>query len=92
MSEEVTVNDIAAYWKLVARVRYSACQGLLRRTKQSNLTCLSRVGNPVTVQVVGADGKPTAYPEVCWPQDEPEIDWKKFCSDPFGMAKKEVTE
>jgi hypothetical protein len=37
MSEEVTVNDIAA----------------------------------LLVQVVGVKRKPTAYPEVWWPQDEP---------------------
>jgi hypothetical protein len=28
-------------------------------------------GQPSTVQVVGVKRKPTAYPEVCWPQDEP---------------------
>jgi hypothetical protein len=91
MSEEVTVNDIAA---LLEVSRKSAIQRMARLVKKNQAIKLNMptVGNPARFKLLVSKESLLHTQKFGGPKMNREIDWKKFCSDPFGMAKKEVTE
>jgi hypothetical protein len=91
MSEEVTVDDIAA---LLEVSRRSAIQRMARLVKRHQAVKLNMpsVGNPARFKLLIPKESLLHTQKFAGPKMNREIDWKKFCSDPFGMAKKEVTE
>jgi predicted ArsR family transcriptional regulator len=91
MSEEVTVDDIAA---LLEVSRRSAIQRMARLVKRHQAVKLNMpsVGNPARFKLLVPKESLLHTQKFAGPKMNREIDWKKFCSDPFGMAKKEVEE
>ena len=91
MNKEVTVNDIAA---LLEVSRKSAIQRMSRLVKKKQAIKLNMptVGNPARFKLLVSKESLLHTQKFGGPKMNREIDWKKFCSDPFGMAKKEVTE
>ena len=91
MNEEVTVDDIA---KLLEVSRKSAIQRMARLVKRRKAIKLNMpsVGNPARFILLVSKESLLHTQKFPGPKMNREINWKKFCSDPFGMAKKEVTE
>jgi hypothetical protein len=91
MNKEVTVNDIAA---LLEVSRKSAIQRMSRLVKKKQAIKLNMptVGNPARFKLLVPKESLLHTQKFPGPKMNREIDWKKFCSDPFGMTKKEVTE
>ena len=91
MSEEVTVNDIAA---LLEVSRKSAMQRMSRLVKKNQAIKLNmpKVGNPARFKLLVPKESLLHTQKFAGPKMNRQVDWKKFCSDPFGLAKKEVTE
>jgi hypothetical protein len=91
MTEEVTVNDIAA---LLEVSRRSAIQRMARLVKRQHAIKLNMptVGNPARFKLLVSKESLLHTQKFAGPKMNREIDWKKFCSDPFGLAKKEVVE
>ena len=89
MNKEVTVNDIAA---LLEVSRRSAIQRMSRLVKKNQAIKLNMptVGNPARFKLLVPMESLLHTQKFAGPKMNREIDWKKFCSDPFGMAKKEV--
>jgi hypothetical protein len=50
------------------------------------------VGNPARFKLLVSKESLLHTQKFAGPKMNREIDWKKFCSDPFGMTKKEVVE
>jgi DNA-binding transcriptional regulator GbsR (MarR family) len=91
-NEEVCVDDIA---KLLEVSRKSAIQRMSRLVKKNQAIKLNMptVGNPARFKLlVSKESLLHTQKFGGGPKMNREIDWKKFCSDPFGMTKKEVTE
>jgi hypothetical protein len=91
MSEEVTVNDIAA---LLEVSRKSAIQRMSRLVKKNQAIKLNlpKPGVPSRFKLLVPKESLLHTQKFAGPKMNRQVDWKKFCSDPFGMAKKEVTE
>ncbi len=91
MNEEVCVDDIA---KLLEVSRKSAIQRMARLVKRHHAVKLNMptIGNPARFRLLVSKQSLLHTQKFAGPKMNREIDWKKFCSDPFGMAKKEVTE
>jgi hypothetical protein len=91
MNEEVTINDIAA---LLEVSRKSAIQRMSRLVKKNQAIKLNlpKPGVPSRFKLLVPMESLLHTQKFPGPKMNREIDWKKFCSDPFGMAKKEVTE
>ena len=91
MTEEVTVNDIAA---LLEVSRKSAIQRMSRLVKKNQAIKLNlpKPGVPSRFKLLVPMESLLHTQRIAGPKMNRQIDWKKFCSDPFGMAKKEVTE
>ena len=91
MNEEVTVGDIAT---LLEVSRKSAIQRMARLVKRQEAVKLNMpsVGNPARFKLLVSKESLLHTQKFAGPKMNREIDWKKFCSDPFGMAKKEVEE
>jgi len=91
MTEEVTVNDIAA---LLEVSRKSAIQRMSRLVKKNQAIKLNlpKPGVPSRFKLLVSKESLLHTQKFAGPKMNREIDWKKFCSDPFGMAKKEVVE
>ena len=91
MNKEVTVNDIAA---LLEVSRKSAIQRMSRLVKKKQAIKLNMptVGNPARFKLLVPKESLLHTQKFAGPKMNRQVDWKKFCSDPFGMAKKEVTE
>jgi hypothetical protein len=79
------------YWRSVAEVRYNAWLDWLRRHQAIKLN-MPTVGNPARFKLLVSKESLLHTQKFAGPKMNRQIDWKKFCSDPFGMAKKEVTE
>jgi hypothetical protein len=91
MTEEVTVNDIAALLEVSRRSAIQRMVDLLRRHQAIKLN-MPTVGNPARFKLLVPKESLLHTQKFAGPKMNREIDWKKFCSDPFGLAKKEVTE
>ena len=91
MNEEVTVGDIAT---LLEVSRKSAIQRMARLVKRQEAVKLNMpsVGNPARFKLLVSKESLLHTQKFAGPKMNREVDWKKFCSDPFGMAKKEVEE
>jgi hypothetical protein len=91
MTEEVTVNDIAA---LLEVSRKSAIQRMSRLVKKKQAIKLNMptVGNPARFKLLVPKESLLHTQKFAGPKMNRQVDWKKFCSDPFGMTKKEVTK
>ena len=91
MNEEVCVDDIA---KLLEVSRKSAIQRMSRIVKKNQAIKLNlpKPGVPSRFKLLVPMESLLHTQKFAGPKMNREIDWKKFCSDPFGMAKKEVTE
>ena len=91
MNEEVTVDDIAA---LLEVSRKSAIQRMARLVKRNHAIKLNLPTKGVVCRYKLLVSKESLLrtQRFAGPKMNREIDWKKFCADPFGMAKKEVTE
>jgi hypothetical protein len=86
MSEEVTVNDIAA---LLEVSRKSAIQRMSRLVKKNQAIKLNMptVGNPARFKLLVPKESLLHTQKFAGPKMNREIDWKKFCSDPFRLTK-----
>jgi hypothetical protein len=91
MTEEVTINDIAA---LLEVSRKSAVQRMSRLVKKNQAIKLNlpKPGVPSRFKLLVSKESLLHTQKFAGPKMNREIDWKKFCSDPFGMTKKEMTE
>ena len=91
MTEEVTVNDIAA---LLEVSRKSAIQRMSRLVKKNQAIKLNlpKPGVPSRFKLLVPIENLLKTQKFPGPKMNREIDWKKFCSDPFGMTKKEVAK
>ena len=91
MNEEVTVDDIA---KLLEVSRKSAIQRMSRLVKRNHAIKLNLPTKGVVCRykLLVSKERLLHTQKFPGPKMNREINWKKFCSDPFGMAKKEVTE
>jgi hypothetical protein len=87
MNEEVCVDDIA---KLLEVSRKSAIQRMARLVKRHQAVRLSMptVGNPARFRLLVSKQSLLHTQKFAGPKMNREIDWKKFCSDPFGLTKK----
>jgi hypothetical protein len=85
--EEVTVNDIAALLKVT---RKSAIQRMARLVKRHHAIKLNMptIGNPARFKLLVSKDSLLKTQKFVGPKMSREVDWRKFCSDPFGMAKK----
>jgi hypothetical protein len=86
MNKEVTVNDIAA---LLEVSRKSAIQRMSRLVKKKQAIKLNMptVGNPARFKLLVPKESLLHTQKFAGPKMNREIDWKKFCSDPFRMTK-----
>jgi hypothetical protein len=91
MNKEVTVNDIAA---LLEVSRKSAIQRMSRlvKKKQAIKLNLPKPGVPSRFKLLVPKESLLHTQKFAGPKMNREIDWKKFCSDPFRLTKKEVVE
>ena len=91
MNEEVCVDDIA---KLLEVSRKSAIQRMARLVKRHQAVKLNMpsVGNPARFRLLISKERLLHTQKFPGPKMNRESNWGKFCSDPFGMTKKEVTE
>jgi hypothetical protein len=85
-NEEVCVDDIA---KLLEVSRKSAIQRMARLVKRHQAVRLSMptVGNPARFRLLVSKQSLLHTQKFAGPKMNREIDWKKFCSDPFGMTR-----
>jgi transcription initiation factor TFIIIB Brf1 subunit/transcription initiation factor TFIIB len=90
MSEEVTVDEIAALLKVN---RKSAIQRMARLVQRHHAVKLNMptIGNPARFKLLVPMESLLHTQKFVGPKMSREIDWGKFCSDPFGLTK-EVTE
>ena len=88
-NEEVCVDDIA---KLLEVSRKSAIQRMARLVKRHQAVRLSMhtVGNPARFRLLVSKQSLLHTQKFAGPKMNREIDWKKFCSDPFGLTKKVI--
>jgi hypothetical protein len=89
--EEVTVDDIAA---LLRVNRKSAIQRMARLVKRHHAIKLNLPTKGVVCRyklLVPMESLLHTQ-KFLGPKMSREVDWTKFCADPFGMTKKEVTE
>jgi hypothetical protein len=86
MSEEVTVNDIAA---LLEVSRKSAIQRMARLVKKNQAIKLNMptVGNPARFKLLVSKESLLHTQKFAGPKMNRQVDWKKFCSDPFRHDK-----
>jgi hypothetical protein len=86
MSEEVTVNDIAA---LLEVSRKSAIQRMSRLVKKNQAIKLNlpKPGVPSRFKLLVPKESLLHTQKFPGPKMNREIDWKKFCSDPFRLTK-----
>jgi hypothetical protein len=91
MSEEVTVDDIAALLEVSRRSAIQRMARLVKRHKAIKLNMPS-IGNPARFKLLVPKESLLHTQKFPGPKMNREIDWKKFCADPFGRTKKEVTE
>jgi hypothetical protein len=86
MSEEVTVNDIAA---LLEVSRKSAIQRMSRLVKKKQAIKLNipTVGNPARFKLLVPKESLLHTQKFAGPKMNRQVDWKKFCSDPFRLTK-----
>jgi hypothetical protein len=87
MNEEVCVDDIA---KLLEVSRKSAIQRMARLVKRHHAVKLNMptVGNPARFRLLVSKESLLHTQKFAGPKMNREIDWKKFCSDPFRLTKK----
>jgi hypothetical protein len=87
MNKEVTVNDIAA---LLEVSRKSAIQRMSRLVKKKQAIKLNMptVGNPARFKLLVPKESLLHTQKFAGPKMNREIDWKKFCSDPFQIDEK----
>ena len=85
MSEEVTVDDIAA---LLEVSRRSAIQRMARLVKRHQAVKLNMpsVGNPARFKLLVSKESLLHTQKFAGPKMTREVDWKKFCSDPFRLT------
>jgi hypothetical protein len=85
-NEEVCVDDIA---KLLEVSRKSAIQRMARLVKRHQAVRLSMptVGNPARFRLLVSKESLLHTQKFAGPKMNREINWGKFCSDPFGMDK-----
>ena len=90
MTEEVTVNDIAA---LLEVSRKSAIQRMSRLVKKKQAIKLNMptVGNPARFKLLVPKESLLHTQKFAGPKINREIDWEKFCSDPFRLTKEKST-
>ena len=90
MSEEVTVDDIAALLKVN---RKSAIQRMARLVQRHQAVKLNMptIGNPARFRLLVPLDSLLKTQKFNGPKMSREVDWGKFCSDPFGMAKKSAS-
>jgi hypothetical protein len=91
MNEEVCVDDIA---KLLEVSRKSAIQRMARLVKRHQPVKLNMpsVSNPARFRLLISKERLLHTQKFPGPKMNREIDWKKFCADPFGMAKRGAVE
>ena len=85
MSEEVTVDDIAA---LLEVSRRSAIQRMARLVKRHQAVKLNMpsVGNPARFKLLVPKESLLHTQKFAGPKMNREINWGKFCSDPFRLT------
>jgi hypothetical protein len=90
MTEEVTVNDIAA---LLEVSRKSAIQRMSRLVKKNQAIKLNlpKSGVPSRFKLLVPIENLLKTQKFPGPKMNREIDWKKFCSDPFRLTKEKNT-
>ena len=86
MHEEVCVDDIASLLKVN---RKSAIQRLARLVKRHHAVKLNMpsIGNPARFKLLVPMDSLLKTQKFVGPKMSREVDWKKFCSDPFNLAK-----
>jgi hypothetical protein len=86
MTEEVTINDIAA---LLEVSRKSAVQRMSRLVKKNQAIKLNlpKPGVPSRFKLLVSKERLLHTQKFAGPKMNREIDWKKFCSDPFRLTK-----
>jgi hypothetical protein len=74
------------YWRSVAE---SAIQRMARLVKRQHAIKLNMptVGNPARFKLLVPKESLLHTQKFAGPKMNREIDWKKFCSDPFGLCK-----
>ena len=90
MNKEVTIDDIV---RLLEVNKKSAIQRMSRLVKKNQAIKLNMptVGNPARFKLLVSKESLLHTQKFAGPKMNREIDWKKFCSDPFRLTK-EVTE
>ena len=86
MNEEVTVNDIAALLEVSRKSAIQRMARLVKRRKAIKLNMPS-VSNPARFILLVSKESLLHTQKFPGPKMNREIDWKKFCSDPFRMTK-----
>ena len=91
VAQEVTVDDIA---KLLEVSRKSAIQRMSRLVKRQHAIRLNlpKRGVPSRFKLLISVENLLQTQKFAGPKMSREVNWRKFCADPFGMTKKEVTE
>ena len=91
MHEEVCVDDIASLLKVN---RKSAIQRMARLVKRHQAVKLNMptIGNPARFRLLVPMDSLLKTQKFLGPKMSREVDWKKFCADPFNLAKEKVTE
>ena len=86
MSEEVTVDDIAALLEVSRRSAIQRMARLVKRHKAIKLNMPS-IGNPARFKLLVPKESLLHTQKFPGPKMNREIDWKKFCADPFRLTK-----
>ena len=91
MEEEVTIDDIA---RLLEVNKKSAIQRMARLVKRQHAIRLNlpKRGIPSRFKLLISVENLLQTQRFAGPKMNRQINWKKFCSDPLGMTKKEVVE
>jgi hypothetical protein len=91
MNKEVTIDDIV---QLLEVNKKSAVQRMSRLVKKNQAIKLNlpKRGVPSRFKLLVPMESLLKTQKFPGPKMNREINWKKFCSDPFRLTKKEVTE
>lgn len=89
--KEITAEDMA---QLLNVSRKSAVQRLYRLTQKHQAVRLNtpKNGEVCRYKILVSAQELLDSQKFLRPKQHRDIDWGKFCSDPFGMAKKEIAD
>jgi hypothetical protein len=86
MNEEVTINDIVRLLEVTIKSAIQRMSRLVKKNKAIKLN-LPKPGVPSRFKLLVSMESLLKTQKFAGPKMNREINWKKFCSDPFRLTK-----